>query len=255
MSTVQKDATSDSGKPERTSQEAVSPPEDKPKVNSRSGRQRYQKKVPKSDISTPKPQMRYLPKLMLEENPDEKTVLVKIGTRTSTRQVINYGLTKIKDDWKVTFNAFRMEMTKALQATEIIKTRVPFLHQENRLISYTTAIPTKPKEETTEDNAEEEIKEGKEIERISSGISITLSRIQFEVQDLAGYQRPKPRQFMQPIPKSRPHPDERAHSEEAPKDLRKKKSRGGNNKKKNVRESHEASDGEEVEKVWATKKR
>ena len=136
--------------------------------------------------------MRYLPKLMLEENPDEKSVLVKIGTRTSTRQVINYGLTKIKDDWKVTFNAFRMEMTKALQATEIIKTRVPFLHQENRLISYTTAISTKPKEateETTEDNAEE----SKEIERISSGISITLSRIQFEVQDLAGYQRPKPR--------------------------------------------------------------
>lgn len=194
--------------------------------------------------------MRYLPKLMLEENPDEKSVLVKIGTRTSTRQVINYGLTKIKDDWKVTFNAFRMEMTKALQATEIIKTRVPFLHQENRLISYTTAISTKPKEatETTEDNAEE----SKEIERISSGISITLSRIQFEVQDLAGYQRPKPRQFMQPIPKSRPHPEERAHSEEPPKDLRKKKSRGGGNKKKNLRET---SDGEEVDKVWATKKR
>lgn len=194
--------------------------------------------------------MRYLPKLMLEENPDEKSVLVKIGTRTSTRQVINYGLTKIKDDWKVTFNAFRMEMTKALQATEIIKTRVPFLHQENRLISYTTAISTKPKEatETTEDNAEE----SKEIERISSGISITLSRIQFEVQDLAGYQRPKPRQFMQPIPKSRPHPEERAHSEEPPKDLRKKKARGGGNKKKNLRET---SDGEEVEKVWATKKR
>ena len=143
-----------------------------------------------------------------------------------------------------------MEMTKALQATEIIKTRVPFLHQENRLISYTTAISTKPKEatETTEDNAEE----SKEIERISSGISITLSRIQFEVQDLAGYQRPKPRQFMQPIPKSRPHPEERAHSEEPPKDLRKKKSRGGGNKKKNLRET---SDGEEVDKVWATKKR
>jgi hypothetical protein len=57
---------------------------------------------------------------------------------------------------------------------------------------------------------------------------------------------------MQPIPKSRPHPEERAHSEEPPKDLRKKKSRGGGNKKKNLRET---SDGEEVEKVWATKKR
>ena len=71
------------------------------------------------------------------------------------------------------------------------------------------------------------------------------------------------------ITTSRPHPilrlaEERAHSEEPPiypaqmqnlkppKDLRKKKSRGGGNKKKNLRET---SDGEEVEKVWATKKR
>lgn len=65
--------------------------------------------------------------------------------------------------------------------------------------------------------------------------------MQFEVTDLAGYQRPKPRQFMQPIPK-RPHPEERAHSEEPPKDLRKKKAKGG--KKKNP-----PSDSE-IDKIW-----
>lgn len=134
--------------------------------------------------------MRYLPKLMLEENADKKEVLVKIGSRTSTRQVINYALTKIKEDWKVTFNAFRMEMTKALQATEIIKTRIPFLHQENRLISYTTVIQTK-KEKADEDDIKE--MEGRDTTRISSGISITLSRNLFDITDQAGYQRPKPR--------------------------------------------------------------
>jgi len=127
---------------------------------------------------------------MLEEQAEKKEVLVKIGSRTSTRQVINYALTKVKEDWKVTFNAFRMEMTKALQATEIIKTRIPFLHQENRLISYTTVIQTK--NDKADENDKEE-KEGKETTRISSGISVTLSRNPFEVTDQAGYQRPKPR--------------------------------------------------------------
>ena len=43
---------------------------------------------------------------MLEENEEEKTVLVKIGMRTSTRQIINYALGKVKNDWRVTLNAF-----------------------------------------------------------------------------------------------------------------------------------------------------
>ena len=73
---------------------------------------------------------------MLEENEEEKSVLIKIGMRTSTRQIINFALTKVRSDWKVTLNAFQMDMTKALQAAEIIKTRLPFLHQENKLQSY-----------------------------------------------------------------------------------------------------------------------
>ena len=51
---------------------------------------------------------------MLEENEEEKFVLIKIGMRTSTRQIINYALSKVRNDWKVTLNAFQMDMTKAL---------------------------------------------------------------------------------------------------------------------------------------------
>ena len=82
-------------------------------------------------------QFQYQAKLMTEENSDAKTALVKISSRTSIRQVINYSLGKIKSEWAVTFNAFQMEMTKALQACEIIKTRLPFLHQQNKFITYT----------------------------------------------------------------------------------------------------------------------
>ena len=39
---------------------------------------------------------RYQPKLMLEETEDTKTVLVKIGGRTSTRQIINFALARVK---------------------------------------------------------------------------------------------------------------------------------------------------------------
>jgi hypothetical protein len=111
-------------------------------------------------------------------------VLVKIGQRTSIRQIINYALDKIKAGWKVTFNAFQLEMTKALQATEIIKTRLSFLHQENKLISHSIVS----KEGTSE-------KPG-ETSRIRSGISITLSRDMFESVNPVGYQKPKPRQFL-----------------------------------------------------------
>lgn len=43
---------------------------------------------------------------MTEEDEEEKTVLIKISRATTVRQVINYSIGKIKNDWKVTFNAF-----------------------------------------------------------------------------------------------------------------------------------------------------
>jgi hypothetical protein len=66
-----------------------------------------------------------------------------------------------------------------------MKTRLSFLHQENKLISHT--LPSGVKDES-----------GKEFEtsRVRSGISITLARNQFEVSDMAGYQKPKPRTFL-----------------------------------------------------------
>lgn len=79
-----------------------------------------------------------------------------------------------------------MELTKALQACEIIKTRIPFLHQENKLLTYKVPLPEK-------EGAEEG---DRKRERVRTGLSITLSRNQFDISDYAGYQKPKPRQFM-----------------------------------------------------------
>ena len=127
---------------------------------------------------------------MLEEDLENKSVLVKIGQRTSIRQIINYALNKIRQDWKVTLNAFQLDMTKALQATEIIKTRLPFLHQENKFINFTGEKEVKSKDS----KGEEEKVTKRKINR--SGISICLSRNQFQVTFEAGYQKPKPRQFV-----------------------------------------------------------
>ena len=75
-------------------------------------------------------------------------------------------------------------MTKALQATEIIKTRLSFLHQLNKLISHTISS-----------DADEDSEKAAQGPRVRSGISITLSRNQMDLKDddLTGYQKPKPR--------------------------------------------------------------
>lgn len=180
-----------SGKVDKDSQ-----PTKKPSKRTRSS------KAEKNDKA---PAKVYQAKLMLEESSEEKAVLVKIGQRTSIRQIINYAIDKIKAGWKVTFNAFQLEMTKALQATEIIKTRLSFLHQENKLISHTMPV-----------------KEGaSDTPRIRSGISITLSKNQFDSVDLVGYQKPKPRQFLQPPPAQKRPKD---HSVEPEEDLKKPQS-------------------------------
>lgn len=72
-------------------------------------------------------QRKYVQKLKLEENEDQKSTLVKVTRQTGIRQVINYALAKLKDDWLIEINAFSMDITKVLQATEILKTRNPFL--------------------------------------------------------------------------------------------------------------------------------
>ena len=58
----------------------------------------------------------YQPRLMLDENEEEKTVLIKIGMRTSTRQIINFALGKVKNDWKVTVADFSLD--SALDAVD-----------------------------------------------------------------------------------------------------------------------------------------
>jgi DNA-binding protein len=110
---------------------------------------------------------------------------------TGTRQIINYALTKIKQDWKIEMNAFSMDIAKVLQATEILKTRNPFLFQETKMLLQSKEVTKKSDEEEDE----------KTFTRNYSGISVCLSRNQFEVSDPVGYQKPKPRQFVQPLPR------------------------------------------------------
>ena len=135
---------------------------------------------------------------MTEEDAEMKTCLIKISKMTSIRSVINHALDKIKKDWTVTLNAFQVDLTKALQSCEIIKTRVPFLYQENKFISW--EVPLKEKEGDKEEEAEEPAPTEESFRRtgskIRTGISITLSRKQFEITNPAGYQKPKPRQFL-----------------------------------------------------------
>ena len=100
-----------------------------------------------------------------------------------------------------------------MQATEIVKTRLSFLHQENKLISHSLPADWKDDAEKVADSS-----------RIRSGISITLARNHFDVSDMAGYQKPKPRTFL-------PQPNKRkTEDKEEPKDVRpdsKKKRRSG----------------------------
>ena len=119
-------------------------------------------------------------RLYTEVNSEEKSVLIKITKNHSTRQIIQYVLDKIKDDWKVTFNAFGIEMGKALNSVEIAKSRYPFLHQENKLISLDVS-----RDVTSKDEEGKEVTTKKEFKR--SGLSVTISRLKFEVTDDVGY--------------------------------------------------------------------
>ena len=147
--------------------------------------------------------------------------------------MINFALDKIKKDWIVTFNAFQADLTKALQAAEIIKTRVPFLYQENKFISW--EVPTTKEDAATDETAA--AAEGSK-KRIRTGISITLSRVQFEIQNPAGYQKPKPRQFLQPLPapKAKPIPREESDEEEVP-----RRKRGGRNRPRSAQKVSKGS--------------
>ena len=91
-----------SGKPSDAA-DKDSKPTKKTSKRTRSSKAEKSEKTEKTEKA---PQRVYQAKLMLEENQEEKSVLVKIGQRTSIRQIINYALEKIKAGWKVNFNAF-----------------------------------------------------------------------------------------------------------------------------------------------------
>lgn len=117
-------------------------------------------------------------------------------------------------------SAHSLDIGKVLQATEIIKTRTPFLHQENKMISTEKEITIKSRKDSEPDHT---------TMRIFSGIQIVLSRNPLKDADLAGYQKPKPRQFVQPPPRQqkaeviehhKPAKDEKKKRQRTKKDTR-----------------------------------
>lgn len=79
-------------------------PKSKNPKNSSAKNEKFKK--PFKDSKESKEALRYQPKLMLEEDFEMKTTLIKIGRHTSIRQIIQYALDKIRNDWVVTLNAF-----------------------------------------------------------------------------------------------------------------------------------------------------
>jgi|DEB0MinimDraft_12_1074336.scaffolds.fasta_scaffold152365_1 hypothetical protein len=51
---------------------------------------------------------------MVEEDNEKKRTLVKITRATGIRQLINYVLAKVRDDWVIEMNAFTVEIGKVL---------------------------------------------------------------------------------------------------------------------------------------------
>lgn len=148
--------------------------------NNKSGRRRVNRSA---DADKEKHQKRFQPKLNVEEDEAAKSTVIAISRFSSIRQVINYAMNKLKDNWKVEMNGLSLDISKILQATEILKSRVPFLFQETKILtkSFTGA---------------DKRADGEEKEFIRTGLSVTLSKNQFEIESKVGYQKPKPRQFV-----------------------------------------------------------
>lgn len=127
-------------------------------------------------------------KRFADESPEEQTSVVKLLPRMGMRELINYALNKISANWKITLHANGMDIAKVLKAVELIKTRQQFLHQYNEFV--TEVIGARK----SKDGEGEVADKG----RLRSGIKITLSKIAFDLPDKVGYQKPKPRIFMQP---------------------------------------------------------
>lgn len=127
--------------------------------------------------------------MQVKEQAEEKTAQLRILPRMGMREVINYGIGKVREDWTLTFEGYQMEIAKILKIVEIIKTRITFLHQYSEFINEEMPVRKGSSEEGEE---EEQAKR-----KFRAGIKVTLSRVPFDVPDQIGYQKPKPRIFLQ----------------------------------------------------------
>ena len=123
------------------------------------------------------------PKLNADECEDTKTVGIKMVPRLGMRQLIDYALTKVRNDWKLTIHGVGMDIAKVLKAVEIIKTRLPFLHQHSEFIEEMLSAKRSKADDDKNDDSEEKQEEG----RLRSGIKITVSRQPFDIPDKVGY--------------------------------------------------------------------
>lgn len=139
----------------------------------------------------------YQPKLMLETDEDAKSVVIKIAQRSGVRQIVNYALPKIRDGWLVTFSGFQMEISKVLLAVEIIKCRIAFLHQETTFVD---AQMPRASKDSSDDAADKSDPVDAKTTYTRNGLQVKLSREAFTITNQLGYQKPKPRSFLQTQP-------------------------------------------------------
>ena len=147
-------------------------------------------------------------KLNVDEDADGKNILVKVARQTGVRQLIQYLLEHLPKDKVVAMTAFSIDIHKILEAAEVAKTRLQFLHQENSFIFDTREVHQRQRpggEESKEGEAATETRD-------FAGLRIVLSKVPFDLTHPTGYQRPKPRQFVTGQ-NQRPRPQEKEPKE------------------------------------------
>lgn len=90
-----------------------------------------------------------------------------------------------------------MEIAKVLLAVEIIKCRIAFLHQETTFVE--TEMP-KATKESSDDAADKSEHAEAKTTYTRNGLQVKLSREAFPITNQLGYQKPKPRSFLQTQP-------------------------------------------------------
>jgi hypothetical protein len=111
-------------------------PDAKPLRKSDSANNSVKRRATRSaDTDKEKQSRKFQPRLNLDEDEQAKVTIISISRFSSMRQLINYAMNKLRDDWRIEINGLSLDISKVLLATEILKGRVPFLFQETKFIT------------------------------------------------------------------------------------------------------------------------